>query len=204
MGRPRLPTPEPAANSSYGPPPRSEHRPANTPSPQPYAPRFPPPIVYHDPSIEGNRNLNTPSLRPTFPDSQVYQDPNFSPYVPRDISPTLMPTRPQFSPAQISHDQQPRPPGPPTNYRQPAQAPYSPQPSSFNVASPQDQNQNFYPRPRLSPTSTSSTLVQGTPSVRSTNSKRAPRSLGETIGNEDSARPKETKGFGFLGKLKRK
>jgi hypothetical protein len=204
MRRPRLPTPEPAANSSYGPPPRSEYRPANTPSPQPYAPRFPPPIVYHDPSIESNPNLNTPSPRPTFPVSQVYQDPNFSPYVPRDISPTLTSTRPQFSPAQISHDKQPRPPGPPTNYRQPAQAPYSPQPSSFNVASPRDQNQNFYPRSRLSPTSTSSTLVQGTPSVRSTNSKRAPSSLGETIGNEDSARPKETKGFGFLGKLKRK
>ncbi|KAH8749168.1 hypothetical protein BGZ57DRAFT_959493 [Hyaloscypha finlandica] len=118
MGRPRLPTPEPAANLSCRPPPRSEHRPANTPSPQPYAPRFPPPIVYHDPSIESNRNLDTPSPHPTFPVSQAHQDPNFSPYVPRDISPTLTPTRPQFSPAQISHDQRPHPPGPSANYRQ--------------------------------------------------------------------------------------
>jgi hypothetical protein len=204
LGRPRLPTPEPAANSPYGPPPTSEHRPANTPSPQPHAPRFPPPIVYRDPSIETNQNLNTPFPRPTFPVSQVYQDPNFPPYVPRAISPTLAPTRPQFSPAQISHDQQPRPPGPPVNYRQPAQALYSPQPSSFNIASPQDKNQNFHPPPGLSPTSASPTLVQGTPSVRSTNSQRAPSFLGETIGTEDSARPKESKGSRFLEKFKRK
>ncbi|KAK0113950.1 hypothetical protein ONS95_014195 [Cadophora gregata] len=43
LGRPRLPTPEPQ--------PGNERRPRSTPSPQPNAPRFPPPLVYQDPSL---------------------------------------------------------------------------------------------------------------------------------------------------------
>ncbi|KAH6721025.1 hypothetical protein BKA61DRAFT_150212 [Leptodontidium sp. MPI-SDFR-AT-0119] len=80
VDRPRLPTPEPPPRKPlYSPPSTAESRPVSTPSPQPSAPRFPPAMVYQDPSIGSSQNLKTPSPRPTFPSSQVYQDPKLAP-----------------------------------------------------------------------------------------------------------------------------
>lgn len=59
LARPRLPTPEPATASAYGRQRGSEQGSANVPSPQPGAPRFPPPQVYHDPSAVGTPSVGS-------------------------------------------------------------------------------------------------------------------------------------------------
>lgn len=198
--RPRPPTPEPATDSGYVVPSTNVQHPSNTQSPRPHAPRFPPPQVYQDPSIAGNRNRNTPFPPPKSPLPQVYRDPGSAPNVYQESGPNQTQARTQFSPPQIFQDQQATALGMSAYPRQPAQTQYLP-PSSSNLASPQNQNHSFYSQPTLNPVSASPGVPQGTPSVRSASSGRAPSSRGETVATKDLERTKESKRSKFLGKF---
>jgi hypothetical protein len=203
MSRPRLPTPEPTGNSAYRPPSGNEQRLSTAPSPQPHAPRFPPPQVYHDPSLASNRNTSTPSPLPTAPVVHVYQDPRFSPQVPKVSNPALSPARPQFSPPP-NPQEYPRQPNTTIPYREPAQTPHFYEPTTSSVTGQQNLNQSHYPHSVRSPTSPSSELLHGSVSARSPTSERTMSSLGETVGSEYSKGSKESKGSRFLGKFARK